>query len=164
MVYPALLPLIHTPRLPAVDWTDAPADLSGLVLLGERRNLVSARVTSRFKCSPTPFYSHYYTATCLSSQGLPGITDTFCWLCSRNVSVLPGDGHLRTETFRSAKKDVNKVVLTYICAFVGFLREIVISVHGYEQDKITYSSIQPKLSFVIRYIYIYTYRLGFTLL
>ena len=25
MVYPALLPLIGTPRLPAVDWTDAPA-------------------------------------------------------------------------------------------------------------------------------------------
>jgi len=51
MVHPALLPLIRTPRLPAVDWTDAPADLNGLVRFAERRNLVSARVPSHFKCS-----------------------------------------------------------------------------------------------------------------
>ena len=32
MVYPALLPLMRTPRLPVVDWTDAPPiDLNGLV-------------------------------------------------------------------------------------------------------------------------------------
>jgi hypothetical protein len=31
MVYPALLPLMRKPRLPVVDWTDAPADLNGLV-------------------------------------------------------------------------------------------------------------------------------------
>ena len=49
VVYPALLPLMRTPRLPGVDWTDAPADLNGLVRFGERRNLVSARVPSRFK-------------------------------------------------------------------------------------------------------------------
>ena len=35
-----------TPRLPAVDRTDAPADLNGLLRLGERRKLVSARVPS----------------------------------------------------------------------------------------------------------------------
>jgi len=29
MVYPALLPLMRTPRLPVIDWTDAPADLNG---------------------------------------------------------------------------------------------------------------------------------------
>jgi len=54
MVYPALLPLIRTPRLPAVDWTDAPADLNGLVRFGERRNLVSARVPSHFKRTTRP--------------------------------------------------------------------------------------------------------------
>jgi len=48
MVYPALLPLIDTPRLPVVDGTDAPADLNGLVRLAERPNLVSARVPSHF--------------------------------------------------------------------------------------------------------------------
>ena len=48
MVYPALLPLMRTPRLPAVDWTEAPAYLNGLVRFAERRNLVSARVPSHF--------------------------------------------------------------------------------------------------------------------
>ena len=47
VVYPALLTLMRTPRLPAVDWTDAPTDLNGLVRFEERRNLVSARVPSR---------------------------------------------------------------------------------------------------------------------
>ena len=51
MVYPALLPLIRTRRLPVVNWTDAPAGLNGLVRFAERRNLVSACVPSHFKCS-----------------------------------------------------------------------------------------------------------------
>ena len=46
VVYPALLPLMRTPRLPAADWTDSPADLNGLVCLGARQNVVSARVPS----------------------------------------------------------------------------------------------------------------------
>ena len=49
MVYPALLPLMRTPRLPVVDWTDAPADLNGLLRFAERGNMVSARVPSHFK-------------------------------------------------------------------------------------------------------------------
>ena len=48
VVYLALLKLMRTPRLPAVDCTDAPTDLNGLVRFGERRNLISARVPSRF--------------------------------------------------------------------------------------------------------------------
>jgi hypothetical protein len=40
-----------TARLPAIEWTDAPADLNGLVRFAERRNLVSARVPSHFKRS-----------------------------------------------------------------------------------------------------------------
>ena len=51
MVYPTLLPLMRTPRLSVVDWTEAPADLNGLVRFAERRNLVSARVPSHFKRS-----------------------------------------------------------------------------------------------------------------
>jgi hypothetical protein len=50
-VYPALLPLMRTHRLPVVDGTDAPADLNGLVRFAERTNLVSARVPSHFKRS-----------------------------------------------------------------------------------------------------------------
>ena len=49
MVYPALLPLMRTPRLPAVNWNDNPlADLNGLVRFTEIRNMVSARVPSHF--------------------------------------------------------------------------------------------------------------------
>jgi len=48
MVYPALLPLKRTPRLPVVDLTDAPADLNGLVRFAETQNLASARVPSHF--------------------------------------------------------------------------------------------------------------------
>jgi len=48
-MYPALLPLMRTPRLLAVDWTDAPADLNGFVRFAERLNLVSAHVPSYFK-------------------------------------------------------------------------------------------------------------------
>ena len=47
VLYPALLKLMRTPRLLAVDWTDALTDLNGLVGFGKRRNLVSARVPSR---------------------------------------------------------------------------------------------------------------------
>jgi len=54
MVYPALLPLMRTPRLLVVDWTDAPADLNWLVRFAERRNLFSARVPSHFKRSLQP--------------------------------------------------------------------------------------------------------------
>ena len=42
---------MRTSRLPVVDWTDAPADLNGLVRFAERWNLVSARVPSHFKRS-----------------------------------------------------------------------------------------------------------------
>ena len=40
---------MRTPRFPVVNWTDASADLNGLVRFAERRNLVSARVPSHFK-------------------------------------------------------------------------------------------------------------------
>ena len=51
LVYPALQPLMRTPRLSVVDWTDAPTDLNGLVRFAERQTLVSARVPSHFKRS-----------------------------------------------------------------------------------------------------------------
>ena len=61
MVYPALLPLMRTPRLPLVHWTDTPADLNGFVRFAERRNLVSARVPSHFTLSLTPSFCHCTT-------------------------------------------------------------------------------------------------------
>ena len=65
--HPALLPLMRTPRLPVVDWTDAPADLNGLVRFAKRRNLVSARVPSHFKRSLQQFHSPGRRKTCGST-------------------------------------------------------------------------------------------------
>jgi hypothetical protein len=71
MVYPALLQLMRTPRLPVVDWTDAHADLNRLVRFAERRNMISARVPSHFKRSlpqltdwPSTLKLHIQTADC----------------------------------------------------------------------------------------------------
>ena len=56
--------LMPTPRLPAVDWTDAPTtDLNGLVRFAERRNLVSARVPSRFN-----WPLHSYPLLCVGKR------------------------------------------------------------------------------------------------
>jgi len=66
MLYPALLPLIRTPLLPVVDWTDAhrPIEMDSSVSC-ERRNLVSARVPSHFNC-PVPFHGvATYTSACV---------------------------------------------------------------------------------------------------
>ena len=53
-------PLMRTPRLPVVDWTDAPTDLNGLVRFAERRNLVPARVPSHFIRSLLPFSARFH--------------------------------------------------------------------------------------------------------
>ena len=52
VVYPALLPLMRTPRgcQQSTELT-SPADLNGLVRFAERQNVVSARVPSHFKRS-----------------------------------------------------------------------------------------------------------------
>jgi len=50
-MYPASLPLMRKTRLPVVDWTDAPADLNGIVRFSERRNVVSECMPSHFKRS-----------------------------------------------------------------------------------------------------------------
>ena len=62
VVYPALLKLMRAPRLPAVDWTDAPTDLNGLVRFGERRNLVFSRVPSR-SARAILLHTHTHTHT-----------------------------------------------------------------------------------------------------
>jgi len=64
----SILPLMCTPRLPAVVWTDASAHLNGLVRFAERQNLVFAHVPPHFKQSivvppppppPLPPYCFY---------------------------------------------------------------------------------------------------------
>jgi hypothetical protein len=110
MVYPALLPLMRTPRLPAVDWTDGPADLNGLVRFCERRNLVSAGVSSHFKrslprcdvlqCSPDcltlgdvtyPLVTGYVTSKKSEDLRLDLLVD---WPALCAYIPLPGSGYL----------------------------------------------------------------------
>ena len=91
VVYPALLPLMRTPRLPAVDWTDSPADLNGPVRLGERRNLVSARVPSGSARALLPF-THVFTARCLvSAHTTLHLTVTVTRVTDRNSTISHGD-------------------------------------------------------------------------
>ena len=68
MVFPALLPLMRTPRQPVVDWIDAPADLNGLVRFPERRNLVSAMFTITFQLASAEFSSVEHRVASLIKQ------------------------------------------------------------------------------------------------
>jgi len=73
MVYPALLPLIRTHRLPVVDWTNAPADLNGLVRFAERQNLVSPLVPSHFNWPvhlSLKYFSSYYVLPDIRADSL----------------------------------------------------------------------------------------------
>jgi hypothetical protein len=64
MVYPALLPLMRTPRLPVVNRTHAPADLNGFIHFAKRQNMVSARVLPHFKTQST--YILQEAAACIT--------------------------------------------------------------------------------------------------
>jgi len=83
MVYPALLPLMRTPRLPVVDWTDAPVDLNGLARFAERRNLVSARVPSHFNWSVRMVVELWAGKEC----GGSGLTPSLFWGCLGSSSL-----------------------------------------------------------------------------
>jgi hypothetical protein len=81
VVYPAILPLMRTPRLPVVDSTDARADLNGLVRFAERRNLVSARVPSHFKRSLPDLLVAVGEMSYGIRVGLIGSTRSLHYLC-----------------------------------------------------------------------------------
>jgi len=90
MVYPALLPLTHTPRLPVVDWTDAPADLNGLVRFAARRSLVSVHVSSHFKRSLVRRLEITYQISPQQSSSLTVIVSFLCTTTiARRVVVIP---------------------------------------------------------------------------
>jgi len=91
MVYPALLSLMRTPRLPIVDWTDAPADLNGLVRFAERRNLVSARVitfhTQSTRVCLTPVALYQCLMACVSSNRVLDPEHTLHYNASLCISI-----------------------------------------------------------------------------
>jgi hypothetical protein len=111
---------MRTRRLSDIDWTDAPADLNGLVRFAERRNLVSARVPSHFKrslprlchgrfiSSPFKFVLHHSVYRLMySSAGVFHATiATFaCFLLiQRFLSVFPSNCTLSPVEGSSAKR------------------------------------------------------------
>ena len=121
MVYPALLlllPLIRTSQLPAFDWTESPADLNGLVLFAERRNLVSARVPSHFKRNlPTKsLVRHWYSSALPTGlQDFPvlflyifiRLSDITKWLGLRHIFRLPATNIILITT--------DLIVRFYVC-------------------------------------------------
>ena len=91
VVYPALLTLMRTPRLPAVDWTDYPADLNGLVRLGGIRNVVSARVPS---CSARALLTDNLRA----AIGAAILTEQCIYTCRPlNISRFVAEYHCHTS-------------------------------------------------------------------
>ena len=103
-------PLIRTPRLPAVDWTDTPADLNGLVRFAERPNLVSARVPSRFEHT-VPLYSY---VMCLAGRGNSFNTGTASTRTSVNWNA-----HIDRDAIRSGNVEFVEQVEA-ICLVVGW--------------------------------------------
>ena len=80
VAYPALLMLMCTPRLPAVDGTDYPASLNGLVRFGERRNLVSVCVPSGFKRAlPAFIFKVESIFSEIVNKLLSSIPTAYCW-------------------------------------------------------------------------------------
>jgi hypothetical protein len=95
VVYPALLPQMRKPRLPVVDRTEAPADLNGLVRFGERRNLVSTRVPSRFKRTLPGVSPGGKGGMCVRLTTLPPSCAVF--MKYGNLSVLETSGPLQAS-------------------------------------------------------------------
>jgi len=99
MVYPAILRLMRTTRLPVVDWANEPADSNGLVPFAEWRNLISARMPSHFNrpLRLTPLLSVLHrTWRQTTKQGeaqqlhcTAHVCDHCCWLwgCKRFISA-----------------------------------------------------------------------------
>jgi len=88
------------PRLPVVDWTDAPADLNGLVRFAERRNLVSARVPSHFKRSLPQNIWRYIRGVAQTDVILTGFD---CSNILKDFNLCP---HKLTSGFRNAGPSV----------------------------------------------------------
>jgi len=86
---------MRTPRLPVVDWTDAPTDLNGLARFSERRNLVSARVPSHFNCT----LLEKWTVRVLADH------DSCVVMYLRNMQL--SEYELQLETVRDGKLFVN---------------------------------------------------------
>ena len=131
VVYPALLPLMGTPRLPVVDRTDAPADLNGLVRFAERRNLVSARVPSHFNW-PLRYVEPYKVFNPFSDAG--GLNSNYCpgrrgfWIYSAILKCI----HTRTVHRGRQRVENCRSVQCTEASIEGINLFVIISTNLYE--------------------------------
>ena len=115
VVYPALLKLMRTHWLPAVNWTDASFELNGLVRFDERRNLVSTRVPSRFKRTLPPFRENYVS---VPLDGL--ICDLIDkLLTNHNLSSFICGSHVPHPWFWESFRHLRRVCWYYWCQNLG---------------------------------------------
>ena len=63
MVYLALLPLMRTPRLPVVDWTDVPANINGLVRFARKTKSGFCACAITFQPASTNHMSLFFAWT-----------------------------------------------------------------------------------------------------
>ena len=136
MVYPALLQLMRTLRLPVVDWTDAPADLNGLVRFCERRNLVSARVPSHFNW-PLPILFSFID-TCQQRQCVQNLFYLSGFICMHKKIGGRGDSNTRlpkVQTCTGVENTFVKSVTFDIAFFHGLdMRSLQIKLYSYKNN------------------------------
>jgi len=125
MVYPALLPQMRTPQLPVVNWTDAPADLNGLIRFTKRWNMVFAHVPSHFKRSIHTAIGICHTgyADCLLTNSQHNLYVLLCVQC-----WTPDDEQrncLKHVEFYSKNKFEK---LVHRVGFIIRMRDVVLSV------------------------------------
>ena len=84
---------MRTPRLPVVDWTDAPADLNGLIRFAERRNLFSVCVPSHFKRSLTTDTRYWQKISISRLSPKSFQLHALCHLCFLGDFYLFNPGH-----------------------------------------------------------------------
>jgi len=121
MVYPALLPLMRTLRLPVDDWTDARADSNGLVSFAERRNLVSARVSSQFKRSlPSLIFNLEKRCT----RFLRNVGTRLQWIAARKATNGTSTRHLSHVSSVLTVEALHSLIAGYLRSKLHFQHDI----------------------------------------
>jgi len=111
MVYPALLPLMRTPRVPVVDWTDAPADINGLVRFARKTKSGFSACAITFQTQSTFIHTIEQRLQPINSQMTPSLRNT-----SAQRLVYTNWHYKRLKCFNQAKLHVANMRLSNVTA------------------------------------------------
>jgi hypothetical protein len=130
VVYPALLTLMRTPRLPAVDWADAPADLNGLVRCDRKTKSGFCACAIRFRK-----HSTYNSVFCLclqaSKRGGGGLFLYLKPFYNDTVSVLTTNLVRLLNTLSLCLSHTHTHIYTYIHRLIDWLIYVYKYTHIY---------------------------------